>query len=172
MTKDDILGALPALSQADLAAIQALTASLLNDRTAAVDGPATPLAGLTWQAMHTAVNAPHSLPIGTPAGRSLNKRVAGLEKFLNRHFSGWDSNKVSALAFLTMLIRLLRDDLQERGVRPTILLLANNLIRLPEVFEDAYPGYLEAGLANHVLRHFQKAVPKKASVARKKPRRI
>lgn len=175
MNKDEILAALPALTRPELEAIQAVTSSLLGAATAAFEPGAGTLAAGLLNALCVAVNAavtPSTLA-GTTAGKTFNKHLPAVTKFLDAHFKGWDANKLVQTAFLSMLMELLRDDLKERGVTPSLGIMVTNLLRLPEVFSNAFPNYLEAGLGDMVLRHFSKVqMPPKTPVVRKKPRRI
>lgn len=175
ITKDHILAALTTLTRPDLEAIQAVCSSLLGGRMGNVAAPANPLAGPIFNALSRAVNATVSLSnlTGTTAGKTFEKHLPAVGKFLDAHFKGWDSNKLVQTAFLSMLMELLRDDLKARGVTPSLGIMVSNLGRLPEVFDNAYPSYLEAGMGSLILNHFRKVhMPAKTSVARKKPRRI
>lgn len=175
MSKDEILAALPALTRPELEAIQAVTSSLLGAATAAFEPGAGTLAAALLNALCVAVNAavtPSTLA-GTTAGKTFNKHLPAVSKFLDAHFRGYDANKLVELAFLRLLADLLRDDLKNRGVTPTIGIMVTNLTRLPEVFDNAYPNYLEAGMGSFILQHLAAGqVPKATQMGRKKPRRI
>lgn len=175
MVKDDILAALPALSRPELEAIQAVCTSLLGGRPAAFEPGAGTLAAGLLNALCAAVNAavtPSNL-IGTTTGKTFDKHLPAVGRFLGAHFKGYDDNKLVELAFLRLLADLLRDDLKERGVTPTIGILVTNLTRLPEVFDNAYPGYLAAGMGGFILDRLRSGqVPKEAPLARKRARRI
>lgn len=175
MIRDQILAALPTLTRPDLEAVCSVAQSLLGGRLANSAVAASPLAAPLFEALCGAVNATAALSnmAGTTTGKTFEKHLPGTTKFLDHHFKGWSDNKLVQLAFLGMLAELLRDDLKERGVTPTLGILVTNLGRLPEVFDNAYPLYLEAGLGNLILNHFKKVqLPKATPVARKKPRRI
>ncbi len=175
MTKDQLLSALPSLTRPELEQVAAVAASLLGGRIANVAVPASPLAAPIFEALSVAANATVTLEnlSGTTAGKGFAKYLPAVTKFLDAHFEGWAYNKLVQSAFLSMLMELLRDDLKERGVKPTLGVMVNNLGRLPEVFDNAYPGYLEARMGGLVLQHFSKVQrPAPTSVARKKPRRI
>lgn len=175
MTKDEILAALPLLPRPDLEAIAAIAQSLLGGRLSNAAVTATPLAAPLFGALCDAVNATAALSnmTGTTTGKTFEKHLPGTTKFLDHHFKGWDDNKLVQLAFLRMLTELLRDDLKERGVTPSLGILISNLGRLPEVFDNGYPGYLEAGMGSLILKHFRTVqLPEATPVARKKPRRI
>jgi hypothetical protein len=175
MTKDLILAALPTLTRPDLEQVAAMAQTLLGGRVGNVEPPASPLAAALIQALGEAINAPVPLSnlTGTTTGKTFQKHLPAIGKFLDAHFSNWSTNKLTQAAFLHMLMELLRDDLKERGLTPSLGIMVTNLGRLPEVFDNAYPGYLEAGLGDMVLRHFRKVqMPPQTPVARKKRRRI
>jgi hypothetical protein len=174
MNKDAILGALPNLSQPDLVAIHAMSGQLIKATGAVLSEPGS-LAAQLFEALSGAVNVtmPLSNLTGTTTGKTFEKHLPAVGKFLDAHFKGWDSNRLIQTAFLRMLMGLLRDDLKERGVTPSLGIMVTNLGRFPEVFDAAYPDYLAAGMGQMVLRHFEKIhMPPKTPVARKKARRI
>lgn len=157
LTKEQILGALPKLERPDLEAIHAVTGSLLGAATGVLTKPASPLALTTFAALAGAVASPmpYASFNATSAARKFDAYLPDMTAFLNVQFSGWDKNKVSQQAFLTMLFGLLADDLKSRGVAPTLGIMVVNLKRLPEVFDNAFPNYREAGLGKMILKRFQ-----------------
>lgn len=157
MDKDKILAALPALDRASLGAIQAVIASLLNGPTAAHDKGATELTLAVFNALQATVGQPTAYKTfaQTTAAKHLQKRLPDMGTFLNANFSGWDKNKVGQQAFLQMLFGLLADDLKSRGVKPTLGIMVNNLGRLAEAFNDAFPGYLTGKMGALILKRFQ-----------------
>lgn len=156
MTKDDILAALPKLTRPDLEAVQAVCTSLLGGRTGHVAAGATTLAAGIFEALTGALNVSMSYSnLPTATERQFRQKLPTFTSFLDKSFEGWNKNKVSQLAFLKMLFELLIADLRKRGAQPTIGIMVVNLNRMPEVFNDAFPGYIDAGLAKLVLKNFQ-----------------
>ena len=162
MTRDEIIGALPNLDQADLKAIQVLITNLVRSpspiigRTGAIQNVADAASQLTLNALAATVglsNATFSLPERTQG--HFDKRCPKLINFLDENFTGWDTHKNSQIAFLRMLFGLLADDLKERGVNPTIGIMILSLGRIPEIVDAAYPGYRESGMTDLILRHFK-----------------
>lgn len=154
--KDQILGALPTLSKADLISVHAVAGQLLGA------AGATPQSGTgqTAQIFDALAGAlcltvPYTSFDVTSTARKFDAQLPDLTVFLNVQFSGWDKNKLTQLAFLKMLFGLLADDLKGRGVAPTLGIMVVNLRRLPEVFDNAFPGYREAGLGKMILKNFQ-----------------
>lgn len=158
--KDDILAALPTLSKADLEAIYAMTAHLLQGGSqGAVSNGATPDAPLLFEALSGQLNALAGWPYvaSTKQGKLLQQRAPEVTKFLSKHFKGWDKNKITQLAIMQLMLNLLRDDLKERGVQPSFGIMVTNLNRLPEVFSNAFPGYLESGMGPLLLKNLLSA---------------
>ena len=157
MTKDKILAALPTLDRASLEAIQAITASLLNGPTAAHDKGVTELTLALFNALQAVCGQPTAYKTfaQTTAAKHLQKRLPDVTTFLDDNFNGWDKNKVSQQAFLQMLFGLLADDLKSRGVKPSLGIMVNNLGRVAEVFDQAFPDYLAGKMGGMILKRFQ-----------------
>lgn len=157
MTKDQILAALPKLSQADLGIIIAAAMHLQAATGTQANQPAG-LGHAIFNALGATVGAfvPYESFAVTKTARQLEIRLPDLEKFLNKEFPGWDVNKLTQTAFLRMLVNLIANDLTGRGVKPTFGSVVINLHRLPDIFDDAFPHYLINGLGPLVLKNFQK----------------
>lgn len=156
MTKDKILAALPKLERVDLEAVHAIAGSLLAGATGPSNSAAVPLAPMVFDALVTAIGATMPYSSYSPtATRQFEKRVPDLIKFLDTHFTGWDRNKVAQIAVLRMLFGLIADDLRGRGVKPNIGTMVVNMGRIADVFDGAFPGYLESGIASVVLKNFR-----------------
>jgi len=152
MTKDEILAALPKLKQADLEAVHALAGHLLG----LVPANAAQGGGPAFDALVTALglSMAYQTLMGTKAGQIFNKRVPELVKYLDSHFAGWDDNKLSQLAFLQFLYGLIITDLKERNVTASVGMVISNMSRIPELLENAFPGYLRSGMGEVILRQF------------------
>lgn len=152
MTKDQILGGLLNLSRTDLEAVQAACNGLLG---ANVKGP-SPLGQAIYSALGAVTGAARPYASLTPAlKKQFEGNLAIWETFLNNELVGWDRNKLRRDALLRMLFSLLKDDLEKRGVSPTMGILISNMGRIQETFDASFPGYREAGIAaEKVLRHF------------------
>jgi hypothetical protein len=153
MTKGEILKALPKLSRADLEAITAVAQSLLGASQAPKAGSAAPLAAQLFEGISGALNLNASYG-NMPAVLKvkLDAKAADLTGFFDRSFKGWDSNKTRQRKFLLFMFGLLREDLKRLKLKPTLTTMINNLHRMTEVFDDAFPGYRASGLASMVFR--------------------
>jgi hypothetical protein len=153
VSKDQILGALPALNASDLTMVQAAVNQLLGAATGATEPGAGPLGETVFSALGAALGL--SVPFAalpSDIARRFKNSLPPLVTFLDTNFDGWQANKITQLAFLRMLFGLLVDDLKRRGVNPMIGIIIVNMVRLPEVFNAAFPGYLEAGLGGVILK--------------------
>lgn len=151
-----MLAALPKLKPADLEAIIAVAQSLLGAPTGASPGPAAPLAGMLFDAISAALNVTTGYANMPPTvTNAFNKRVPDTIEFFNANFKGWDSNKVGQMAFLRMMFDGLRDDLKRRGVQPNYTTMINNMPQLRRVFDNLFPGYIDAGATGLVMRKFK-----------------
>jgi hypothetical protein len=144
MNKSQILEALPKLSQADLAAVHAMAGHLLSATM-----PTSAPDSLTYDAIVVTLNlTAHMAP---NAARALASRQPVLFKFFDEYFPGWNKSKIVQTAFLQYMMGILRNNLIKVGVRPTPLIMIKHLHRVPEVFEDSFPGYLNCGIATALI---------------------
>jgi hypothetical protein len=142
MNKDQILAALPSLNQDDLRAIAAVIVSMLRR-----DGTVGPLVKQgnspnTWlaEALQATLGQPN-YPLRGTALKAFNKNAPIALAFMNTHFAAPMTRYDRALALMRYLLGLLADNLKVMKVPVTTTTLAQNLHRIPEVFNDAFPGY-------------------------------
>lgn len=158
MTKDDVLAALPSFELEDLTVIHAITAKLIQGRTAPLALTAGTLPALAFQALSGPLNVTQSYQnvAGGKWGKQFEAKIENLGKWLDLHFDGWSVNKITQLAFLQWLFTLLSNDLKRRNLPRSLAMVVTNLEQIPRIIENAYPGYLQAGLGKLILSHFQK----------------
>lgn len=157
MTKEQILASLPKLTRPDLEAVHAVAGSLLGGRVSNVGAGASPVAVTVFDALVTTLGVFTTLATYTPVvTRQFEKRLPALEAFLGEKINLWKEGKVTQMAFLRMIFGLLADDLKNRGVVPTVGIMIVNMGRIPEVFDDAFPGYIESNMAAVILKRFQR----------------
>jgi hypothetical protein len=159
MKKDSILAALPKLKPDDLKQVHAVAASLL----AALGKPAdaalsvgydTGLAIFDALVSAAGVTATmQSLPVSLV--QRFDRQWPALVTFLDANFKGWNDNKVSRAAFLRHLFDLIQKEVRVH-TKPTPLTMINNMHRLPEVLDKAYPNYLKSGLGHLIISRFKR----------------
>ena len=159
ISKDNILGALPGLSDQDLETVLATASSLLNSRTGPKGQALTAQAAPFFNALQAALGStmPYSAIANTSHATRFHNKVLPLAKYLDQQFPGWDKSQISQLAFLTMLFGLVVTDLKSRELTPSIGMLINNLPRIPSLLDAAFPDYVQGGLASIILKRFQHA---------------
>lgn len=156
MTKEKILAALPKLTRPDLEAVAAMAGHLLGGRVGNTPPPVSPIADLIFSALVTTLGQPMALGSYSPtATRAFLKKLPALEAFMGESLGLWKEAKVVQIAVLRMVFDLLREDLKSRGVNPTIGIMVVNMGRIPEVFDDAFPNYLQAGMGPVILKRFK-----------------
>lgn len=157
MTKDAALALLPKLKPAELEAVIAVANNLLSGaHTGGKQAAATPLAATFIAALSAALNLTGSHANLPPTvTKALDKRLPDTVAFFNEHFKGWDTKKVGQMAFLRMMFDALRDDLKRRGVAPNYTTMINNMPHLRRVFESQFPGYIDAGATEIIMRRFK-----------------
>lgn len=153
MKRDQILAALPSLSQADLRAINAASGALMAGRHPVAPQPFETPQGWLAEALQGA------LGLGGAGARQLpstfNKQAPTALAFMVQAF-GPLKNKTTTLAIMRLILGLLVADLKNKQVKISVGSLSSNLGRVQQVFEEAYPGYLENGIASLVLQAIQK----------------
>jgi len=144
------LGGLP---KKDLQALQGRVNHLLNyTRTTTI--PTSPLPEDLYQAIQTTlIPRQHSclhwsLFQKQDSYAQFVERVNTLSLFFTAHTP---TNKVERVAFYLFLIRLLVASLEEQHVPISSRALCTNIHRLPDMIDQAFPGYLESGLFPWVL---------------------
>jgi hypothetical protein len=140
---NDLLATLPSLSKHDLALVRGAADRLLGV-SAATAGP-----------LYDALTNVLRLKLGfaqfqrTATYKIWQKAEPGVVSFMNE---GWPGlSKVATMALMTYLLELLVSDLKGRGVPVSLGAVVSNLGRLPEVFDNNFPGYAEAGLCGLVF---------------------
>ena len=157
VTKGQILASLPKLSHAELQEISAVIGHLLTAGAAVPIDEANPQVALSFDALSAALKLTAPLSSLPPAlAVKLAKQADPLWVFSHQHFEGWDDNKLKQIAFLRLMFKLLKDDLTRIGIKPTYTTMVHNMHRMPEVFDSAYPGYRDAGLAYIILNRLIK----------------
>ncbi len=148
MTLSEIIAALPKLKQDELKAVKAVAERLLAS-SSHISGYEQELfltlcdklsARVSWTQFRAGA-----------AGRPWAKGAATVLCFAegSLHLGQW--SKAPRMAIFGLLLGLVIDDLKGRKAPVTLGTVTANLSRVPMLFEEAYPGYLEGGMAMLVL---------------------
>lgn len=149
LSKDQIIGALAALSQRDLLAIKTVASSLLLQGVPEAQNNPENAQGWLFAALAGVMNTGPRLPASV---KFFSKNAPVFLGFVSTHFEWAMHKKVDALAVMTGLLQLLVSDLKARGVPVTYTTVSVHLPRVAEVFENAFPGYIASGLAEIFIK--------------------
>ncbi len=148
--KETVLSLLPALTRRDLQEINLVATHLLTQGSSYLNVE-LPTIELWRDAINAILGRQKNLNTPTRGfvGKQLRAYAPGAEEFLKSILP--KARMIDRAHARALLISLLADDLKRRRVNPTPGILATNLNRLPEVFDDAYPLYRESGLTHLVF---------------------
>lgn len=152
---NNVLAMLPTLNKKELEAVIAVASELLG----ASNAPASPLAALVFDAISGALNKPSVLgTLPVTLQKRLVKNVPQLITLLNTDFQGWDETKNLQIAVLRYMMILLRVDLEGFIQNPSYKSMIDNLPRMGEAFDKAFPSYRKSKLGDVILMKMQRRV--------------
>lgn len=151
LSKDKILQALPNLPKSELNEIVQLCLSILND-----DGEADRKAELWFDAFVSALGSKQRYGHikKTAVGAALRRNAPDAEAFLNSVLSEKVKRNLGRAAVRRYLAELMIADLKKIKLTPTPRILANNLPRLAEVFDTAFPHWRASNLTHLIFDRF------------------
>lgn len=151
MKVQEIIAVLPTMPKKDLVKIQDMIKLLVGNE----EGDATNEENVVFQAM---VEELRSVGVRqattyesfrqTAAFKPWKKGIKEVDLFLNTKFGKYSFKKTDKHALCRLLFRTMLEEMRERGIPISLGSVAANVIRIPEMFERAFPGYLESGLAH------------------------
>lgn len=134
-----------------------LGASFGNAPTAAPAGKNDHWVARVLQAECTALGLGGILP--PRAKTAINKHRATIEAYLERACP--NETILVRSTVLAMGVRLLQRNLSSMGFTATSSVIAEHLARLPAVFDNAFPGYGQAGMLASIVRKANAPAPSK-----------
>ena len=154
LTKDQILAALPGLSNASLRTVQGVIGSLLGEVAISSAKPASEPVAWLYDALSHHIGARQSLSTfkATAAGKQFMKNAPIAISFIQTNFKGALENKVKAHGLMRHLTGILLADMKAGKIPITRNTVTANLHRMNDAFERAYPNYIQSGLAVLVLK--------------------
>jgi len=158
--RDAILASLPSMSKADLEAIQVVIGSLLRQGGSKAGLPQNDKPALLFGAMATVINLSQGyVPfVSTASGKAFAKNAPLALAFADRFTL---ARKAELAALLRWLMALMANDLLRQKIPVGPKTMSEALARLPEIFDRAYPGYMEACLTNLLLERVLKKQEKR-----------
>lgn len=151
MTKDSILAVLPSLSPQELTELQSVIGQLLNNAPQAVADAfvCRPL----FDALTSALGVRIALSQFVQGNmyRHWQKHAPVAMTLISEQWPGPHTRLIEG-ALYRLIIDLVVTDLQKRlGHQPSIGMVITNLGRVPQLYDNAYPGYRESGISRLVL---------------------
>ena len=151
---ESIITKLPALTQGELAQVRAAVDQLINTKQARGVDPTV----LVWDALMKALNtkisfaAMHDMSIY----KQWKQHAPACLEFVEGTFPEVKRSKVTEMAVIQFLLEALRDNLRAGRIPITVGTMVTHMGRVPQVFEKAFPNYLESGLTELVLKAMNK----------------
>ena len=146
-----LLAELPKLRPDELATVKAAAEHLLGAQHEAPDST-TPL----YDALTSLLG--NQMPYGrfklSASWRMWARNAPTVVTFIDKNFP--KATKVARLALMKFIVETLIAEMRERKIPVTVGSVTNNLTRCPEVFEMAFPDYIESGLQHLVLKAMEK----------------
>ena len=153
MKAAEIIARLPSLAKRDLLAVRGAADALLGPQAEASGGVAPPLFGAVTRAL--------GLRIGfgafqaTRTYRQFKRGSETVDAFMAAEMPEI-KDAVTKQALVGLIVSCLLDDLRGRHVPLSMGTVSSNLERAPQVFRDAFPGYLEGGAAQIIIDRLKK----------------
>ncbi len=147
-TVGKIIAALPGLDANELAQVGAMVAHLAQKN--APQATASPLYGAVSTVIGSQV--PFQAFARTDAYGHWQKNEPTVNYFISVNFPEASTSTVLTIAVMRYLVQLLVSDLMHRSIPVSLGTVATHLARIPAVFKAAFPGYIESGRADIVLK--------------------
>lgn len=154
---DGIVAQLPNMTPSDLLKVRQLTDMLLGKGNETK--PANPFEQILFDAVRTELaNVGIRQAIGygsfteTKHYKSWRKNLGTVSEFIEEAFKGYTNTEVQRIAICRILIKTMIRDFKMNGIPVSLGSIANNIHRIPQTFDRAFPGYLSSGLAYLVPR--------------------
>lgn len=152
MKASEIIAALPKLSRSDLITIELAAKHLIAGGS--TDAPDD--SRIIYDAITSGLGVMMNFEVFKTT--VVYKHWAGRSKividFIEKAFPG--VSKTSRTAIVAFLIGALIEDMRDRKVPTTLNTVVLNLSRVPQVFEDAFPGYWGSALTGLILKRMLK----------------
>lgn len=148
MTKkvNEILAALPKLSQPELATIKAAVEHLLTK----LDSTDDTLPLFTIVRLRLGVKVSFGQFKATSAYPVWRKKAAVVVSFIDQWWP--DAKKTERGALLTLAVDLLLSDLKRCQIPATLSSISSSLDRIPQLIDFELPDYRQSGLSHLVLK--------------------
>lgn len=148
-TAKDIIASLPKLGAAELRQIRAALDYLLSKEVKSSDDQ------LVYQSLTSVLGTgiPYQNFLKSTASQHWDRKLKSFLLFLDENFRG--ITKIQKRGLIKYMLILIVDDLQGKGLTPTLGMVVTNLDRVASVFDDNFPDYRKAGLTHIVLKQLK-----------------
>lgn len=89
----------------------------------------------------------------TAVYRQWKRNAPACIAYIEEHFP--ECRKATKSALMLFMLEALIDDLKERGVPITLGTVTKNIDRLPQLFDQIFPGYIQAGLGHVIVQQLE-----------------
>jgi hypothetical protein len=148
-----MLKELPKLSKAEVATLQKAIA-FLHDAPNPVE--LSPFEDLVYSSLMTTLGkrVPYRQFVESAHGKAYKRDISFTEQFFEPLLRG--TPRVVNNAFMRNVWRLAAEDLQRRNIPVGINSMAYSVSRLPDIFNAAFPGYVDSGAVNLIFKSLKK----------------
>lgn len=155
ITVDGIASQLPTMNATELLKLRQLTDMLLGGdlpgtQAQIVDPNERILFEAVCQELAAAGirgNIAYSAFVETKYIKSWKRGVKVVSEFIEKSFGKYANTEAQRLGLCRVLVQTLIKEFKRNGIPVSIGTLANNIHRIPQTFDRAFPRYLESGLA-------------------------
>lgn len=151
---DTIASQLPQMSAEELSKIRQLTDMLLGGNKPTDAKPDDPTERIMYQALRSelsslGLNSNISFSTFTESNYYKNWRrgLKVVDEFITKSFRGYVKTETQRLGLCRVLIQALIKDFKRNEIPVSVGTIARNIHRIPQAFDNAFPGYIESGMA-------------------------
>ena len=157
--KDQILAALPSLSQEALQAIKTAAEGLLN-RGQGNSPPQNNSLAWLYEALQATLGVRYGPAwLESPAGKRFRQASLHIDLFLSAHFPEVVKSRTATTAMMRWIIEMIIKDLRKRDIVVGAGTITQQFSRVRTIFENEFPGYINSGLASKIAEHILEREP-------------
>lgn len=150
---DTIASQLPLMNAEELSKIRQLTDMLLGGekQEVRVENPTERIMFQALRAELSSIGLNSNISFTSFAEgnyyKSWKKGVTAVETFCNTAFRGYVKTETQRLGLCRVLLQALIKDFKRNNIPVSVGTIARNVHRIPQAFDNAFPGYIESGMA-------------------------
>lgn len=151
---DVIASQLPTMAAEDIAKIRQLTDVLLGKGKTEVVNFDDPTERIMFQALRAELdslginsNISHTSFAESRYYKNWKRGVKQVGEFCDKAFRGYVKSETQRLGLYRIFLQTLIKDFKRKDIPVSVGTIANNVHRVPQAFNNAFPGYVESGMA-------------------------